>query len=843
MSDLRMIPVDSATEQLLAQCGEVLIDVVQRKFGVRVILHNIKNRSSSRTAQMKGARCSVRLPNGPEVSVWKDNLTTHRVDAVVNAANKYLHHGGGLAGALCRAGGPQIQKMSDEYIKNHGMVDTGTAVCTESGDLPCKAIIHAVGPCVPVLPTPREVEKASILLKCAVESILRLAEEKSFQSVAIPALSSGLFNFPLDSCAKIIVDTVKCYRYSPNSPLSEVHLVNNDEITVSAIERAFSEIQESKASYSGAVQADRTSLSVLSSLQLGNVTMHIKKGHIEQEKVDVIVNTIPPDRDLANGRVSEAILKKAGHSIQYELRQSKHNSEYGEVIETRGCLLQCSKVYHTVCASNNDGRAQGSKILREAVRKCLDKAAKGKYSSISFPAIGTGTLGFSAVEVAKLMIEEVANFAKQQKGQKMDVYFVLYPADEEAIKAFQQEMLCVKEKQPVKFRSTARKGGQSGPSGSSEHGRATIGEQACIELCNSSEEEHREAKRWIHDILYLTKYKCTIVDNHILLFGQKEHEKLLSLQAADLSIQEFLHNGLAGVTIAGPQLGVREAALRVEALCCEAQEEFCQTEESAMVYTVVRWRCAEFREFEEPEITGTLERARLAGRDTLTVTVNGRDLQVSIKKMEAKDPMGRFCRIERICLYKDMDLKFPNGAFYQRTVENLKTTGNTYQAPLIDGLVVVKIEKVKNPLLEHHFQQKQKQVSGSAKCLYQPVPAQFCDLVCRVGFQRHYSPPKEQSYGAGIYFGDSVSTAKKLAERLENEEYIYIFEAQVLTGRDTYGSSDLIIPPALGSDPLCRYDSVKGYAQETHVIFNSHQALPVYLITYRKTNTVQTRHM
>ncbi|KAJ8255900.1 hypothetical protein COCON_G00197640 [Conger conger] len=744
MSEGTMMPVDPATAQLLAQCGEVLIHVVQKKFGISAVLHNIQRRDASggaTAAQMGGEkRCSVRLPGGLEVSVWRDDLTTHQVDAVVNAANEDLRHGGGLAGALSRAGGPQFQQLSDQYIKMNGKVRTGQAVVTQPGNLPCKAVIHAVGPYIYWSAIPGEVQRASPLLKQAVESVLHLAEKEGFRSVAMPALSSGLFNFPLDACAEVIVSTLKDYHYSSGSQLREVRLVNNDERTVSAMELAFRKILDSKASYSRAVKDARPTSS---SLQMDAVTMHIKKGHIEQEKVDVI--GVPHNMFISEG--------------------------------------------------------QGFKILREIVKKCLDRAVMNNYSSISFPAIGTGNLGFKEEEVAKLMIGEVAYFAKQHKRQKMDVYFVLFPSDAKIITAFEKEMQHQKSEHSEHSvqSSNASKGDYSGSSGSYERDWPVPEDQPCIELPSSSESEHK---------------------------------KLLSLQATfHLSIQEFLRDGQAGVIIAAPsQSGMQEAALRVEALCCEAQEEFAQTEESAMMHAVVRWRCREGPSFEQPEITGTLERARLAECDRVTVTVNGCNLQVSLRKMEASDPTGKECRIERIGLYKDnpMDRKFSNGSFYQRTLVKDLTNGDRPVLPY--DLDVVKIEKVENPLLEHLFQQKQRQVSGGSRHMYQQVPAQFCDLVCRVGFQRQYSPPKDQPYGAGIYFGSSVSSAKKLADHLEKEEYVYIFEAQVLTGKDTHGSPDLIIPPVLGSDPLSRYDSVKG-GRDTQVIFNSHQALPVYLFT------------
>ncbi|KAJ8410633.1 hypothetical protein AAFF_G00195370 [Aldrovandia affinis] len=825
MSESAIIPVDPATAQLLSQCGEALTNVVQSKFGICAILHHMENSGpfqSSRTAQTKGVkRYSVHLSCGLEISVWKDNLTTHHVDAVVNAANEKLIHGAGLAGALSRAGGPLVQQMSDQIINHKGKVPTGEAVITPAGNLPCKAIIHAVGPELWTHPSNKEVEEASHLLKSAVKSILTLAEEEHYQSVAIPALSSGLFNFPLRKCADIIVKTLKDHRFRPNSRLSEIHLVNNDEPTVSEMERACKEILQSK-SHSIAVKAPETRTST-PSLQMGSITVHIKKGCIEQEKVDVIVNTISQYCNLSHGSISKAILKKAGDSIQKEIKQSHSISEYGDVIETNGHALHCLRVYHTVCAFHATGTTAGSEILRSVVLKCLDKA-KYKYSSISFPAIGTGLLGFSKMEVAHIMMKAFADFAEQNKGSKMDVYVVLYPSDTETFAAFQHKMLHPEDRQSIK--SSAFNKHRSGYEGDG----ATNGAQACIELMGGSLVCRMEAKRWINETILMASNKCTIVNNHVIHFGQVEHEALLSLQTkCQVSIQEFLHRGVAGVTIEGLQRGVMEAVLRVETLCCQAQEEFALTEESAMMHAVVRWSCAEIPELEEPENSVALERAFLAGQNTQNVTVNGMEIQVSISKMEAKGRSGKGCHVDRKCLFKDtIGMQFQNMSFYQRTT---MTPDRKHPFDRIHGFDIDKIEKVENRLLEHHFLLKQEQVSSNPKLLYQQVPAQFCDLVCRVGFQRLYSPPKEQKFGAGMYFGGKPCSAKDLAS-VGKEEYIYIFQAKVLTGKETIGSPNLIIPPATGSGPFSLYDSVKG-GVDTHVIFNSHQALPVYLITYK----------
>lgn len=95
-----------------------------------------------------------------EVCVWKADLTTFEVDAVVNAANGQLQHAGGLAQALIKAGGPQIQNECNQHITKYGPLKTGDALATNAGNLNCKKIIHAVGPDLPSKPTPAMVSTA-----------------------------------------------------------------------------------------------------------------------------------------------------------------------------------------------------------------------------------------------------------------------------------------------------------------------------------------------------------------------------------------------------------------------------------------------------------------------------------------------------------------------------------------------------------------------------------------------------------------------------------------------------------------------------------------------------------
>jgi len=134
-----------------------------------------------------------------EIEIIKGDITLLDIEAIVNPANNYLIHGGGLAAAIVRRGGQIIQQES----KKAGFVPTGTAVITTGGHLKAKHVIHAVGPRYKD-GSSGEAEK----LTGAVKSALDIAEKKKLKSIALPAISSGIFGYPIEQSSKVIVDAV-----------------------------------------------------------------------------------------------------------------------------------------------------------------------------------------------------------------------------------------------------------------------------------------------------------------------------------------------------------------------------------------------------------------------------------------------------------------------------------------------------------------------------------------------------------------------------------------------------------------------------------------------------------
>ncbi|MBI5516702.1 MAG: macro domain-containing protein [Deltaproteobacteria bacterium] len=175
------------------------------------------------------------LATGQRLQVVHGDLTVEPTDAIVNAANGQLAHGGGVAGAIVRAGGETIQDESDAWVERHGRVPTGGVAVTSGGRLPCLCVLHAVGP-IWWDGTRREPE----LLVEAVRTSLEEAARLGLRSVAMPAISSGIFGFPKDQCAELLVGaTLAFFECVPGTSVELVRFTNFDAPTVKEFALAF----------------------------------------------------------------------------------------------------------------------------------------------------------------------------------------------------------------------------------------------------------------------------------------------------------------------------------------------------------------------------------------------------------------------------------------------------------------------------------------------------------------------------------------------------------------------------------------------------------------------------
>ncbi|PWA26198.1 hypothetical protein CCH79_00013734 [Gambusia affinis] len=627
------IPLYEASLSIVRRCGADVCEIIDSKFGCVAAIEGVEN--ESRTSYQRPPaiikpekRLEVMMRSGVKVSVWKADLTNFPAEAVVNAANEDLKHYGGLALALSTAGGPKIQQESDDYIKKNGKLQTGGVVALGPGSLPCKTIIHAVGPYLSQSPSQQEVQRATALLERAIWNILNKVDEYRLATVAIPAISSGLFHYPLRECADTIVSTIKAfYDKLPKQyhRPKEIFLANHDDPTVREMERACNQIfrLQQKQTYSSAAaqNTQRAGNAPQASVKIGNVLLTLQKGKIEEQNTDVIVNTASEERKLNIGEISKAILEKAGYEIQKEMYKAVKK---GNIYCTNGYNLKCKQVYHAICTGQSRSPTEWTapqQLLYSSVYECLVEATKNQHSSISFPAIGTGNLGFPKKESASIMSKAVAEFAERTSG--------------------------------------------------SEDFHTSRASTPKITLLGPSDESKREAKKWFTDLLYRHK-PIQIRNNFISHFSEEDHQALAHLADTGLSIEEFFSKGHACLTVNGkPEENAVIAALQVEVLLCKIHKDFIAEEEHQL-------------------------------KMLTAMKVSGEK-----KTVDEKSPVFS----QRIQLFR------PEGLWM--------------------------VDRVENDALKEMFDRKKKQLHrSSTKTMFQRIPAQFCEMISRIGFHAECAPPE-----------------------------------------------------------------------------------------------------
>ncbi len=160
------------------------------------------------------------------------NIVLEEVDAIVNAANSGLIGGGGVDGAIHRAGGPRILEECKAIVARQGRCATGRAVVTGAGNLKAKYVIHAVGPRYG-----RDPAGEAELLASAYREAMRLAAEAGCSTIAFPAISTGAYGYPLDEAASVAIRTIRsALEQAPT--IRRVRFVLFDQEALRAFERA-----------------------------------------------------------------------------------------------------------------------------------------------------------------------------------------------------------------------------------------------------------------------------------------------------------------------------------------------------------------------------------------------------------------------------------------------------------------------------------------------------------------------------------------------------------------------------------------------------------------------------
>ena len=168
----------------------------------------------------------------PNILLVRGDITEQDADAIVNAANSSLMGGGGVDGAIHRRGGPAILEECKRIRAEHypDGLPTGHAVATTAGDLPARWVIHTVGPVYA-----KSEDRSHLLASCHTQS-LNVADELGARTVAFPAISTGVYGYPVEEAAPVAIESIQ----STDTAVEEVRFILFDQASYDAFDRALS---------------------------------------------------------------------------------------------------------------------------------------------------------------------------------------------------------------------------------------------------------------------------------------------------------------------------------------------------------------------------------------------------------------------------------------------------------------------------------------------------------------------------------------------------------------------------------------------------------------------------
>ncbi|XP_035004862.2 protein mono-ADP-ribosyltransferase PARP14-like isoform X2 [Hippoglossus stenolepis] len=388
---------------------------------------------------------SHNICDGLQVVVCHGDITKVVADALVNAANADLEHSGGVAAALSKAGGPEVQRESKTIVKQIGEVPTGDVVVTTGGNLQCKKLLHAVGP---VFGKVGGRERS--LLEQTVQSALNMAERMELRSVAIPCISSGIFGVPVNVCSEAIVTAVKEFCTQGGRSLSTVILIDNRAEVVRALQEACDRLFQGISTGNSPprdlrFQTDAAGGDTTRGATAGapgdNVHVEIVQGTIETQQVDGLVSPMV-GHDPLSTRIGNSLLNVVGPQLTTRFSQNAGGAMIpGAIVLVEGLSAPGCKavIFLNLLPWDNNQNGTAVQVLRQGIRKVLASCEDKGFHSVALPVLGTGVLlRFPHSVASRTLLEEVLVFQQSRASRSAFlVRVVIHPGDKESSKAFQ----------------------------------------------------------------------------------------------------------------------------------------------------------------------------------------------------------------------------------------------------------------------------------------------------------------------------------------------------------------------------------------------------------------------
>ncbi|XP_060065166.1 uncharacterized protein LOC132545501, partial [Ylistrum balloti] len=357
-----------------------------------------------------------------KVTIVNESFVQQKADVIVNCASADLDLTKGRgAMALAQTAGPDVQNdLNNNYSQN---INEGDVAVSVPGNLRCRKIYH-------VYLTKWNNDTRGLYK--VITNCLLLADNFKVKSIVFPSLGTGYLRYPYDKVIKTGFDALEAFsRAHSSSSIETVTFAVYDTETYQVFQNEIRQFrpgsQSSRHRSSGSAGATANSTYV--SVQFGQINLEVVMGALPQQQVEVIVNSVPFDLDLSNGGLSEALLKVAGQSLQDECIKSYPNGiSTGQILTTKGYGLACNYVYHGCLPDwSNTNSEEAKEDLFGFMMGCLEEATSYSTTSIAFPTLGIGSLGYPANVVAKEMINCVKEFSDDNPQTTLtDIRIVIF---------------------------------------------------------------------------------------------------------------------------------------------------------------------------------------------------------------------------------------------------------------------------------------------------------------------------------------------------------------------------------------------------------------------------------
>ncbi|XP_059395063.1 protein mono-ADP-ribosyltransferase PARP14-like [Carassius carassius] len=565
-------------------------------------------------------------------------------------------------------------------------------------------------------------------------------------------------------------------------------------------------------------------------MQIHHLTLTVSSGDITKENTYAIVNSSNKKFTLKSG-VSKAILDGAGLQVEQELleKAGKANDQQREIVTSSG-NLPCEEIIHIVgCSSSAD--------IQLKVLSVLMLCENRKFSSVAFPALGTGQGGLNPADVADAMINAVVEFASKKTDHVKNVEFLIFQSS--MLADFHQSML----------KSTKSKKSLS----SRIKGESIVFKEiqpGVFQLCSETTECLSKASPIINGMINKKQMNKTIRDPAIAHFTKKEL-KMLKKMKKELKVNVIIEKKEKDpfITVKGLTSFVYTAESRIRDIIRKVEKIENRKRVAILTSSTVEWQYRSGRKFKpfDPYTNCDLEEAFNLQKTSVQIKINSEVYNVDIVCKKATRG-GKQVELKRVQLKASLPLNWEDMEGQQVVIIELKADSQEFTDVEKEfrktGLSnnIIKIERVQNCALWRNYMIKKEELEdknkhkNNEKLLFHGTGPDTTDQINNQGFNRSFAGKNGAMYGNGTYFAVDPSYSVKGYSTPDAKGHKRIYLARVLVGDFTQGKKGLRTPPKRNSKGVDLYDSVtdKSNNPSMFVIFNDVQAYPEYLITFKK---------